>query len=157
MSQKSEYLKNWMHQHPGKAHEYYIRYKAKHPERYAINTRKAARKYIAKLTPEEKAQRSKIAAEKHKLYRQDWRLKKKYGISLTDWHNLFTRQENKCAACQTTDPGSKLGWHTDHDHNTGKLRGILCHHCNTILGRIKDNPTPLYALANYLERNAQHE
>jgi hypothetical protein len=40
----------------------------------------------------------------------------------------------------------------DHDHKTGKVRGILCHKCNIALGLIGDDPARARALANYLER-----
>lgn len=40
----------------------------------------------------------------------------------------------------------------DHDHETGKIRGLLCHACNRTLGFVKDRPDVLRALADYLER-----
>lgn len=45
---------------------------------------------------------------------------------------------------------SKMGWHTDHDHKTKKVRGILCHACNSGLGLVKEDVTRLLALAQYL-------
>ena len=44
--------------------------------------------------------------------------------------------------------------HFDHDHGTGKFRGWLCHHCNTALGLLRDDPERIKALLNYLERNS---
>ena len=41
--------------------------------------------------------------------------------------------------------------HVDHDHETGKIRGLLCHACNIVLGLVKDDPDRLRLLANYLE------
>ena len=40
----------------------------------------------------------------------------------------------------------------DHDHTTGKVRGMLCHDCNTSLGKFRDNPDILRKAADYLER-----
>src|SRR5467141_1479616 len=68
-------------------------------------------------------------AEKHASER-NCRLKKKYGISQSDWNRLFDEQDKKCAICKADNPGNRYGWNTDHDHATGLIRGILCHCCN---------------------------
>lgn len=57
-------------------------------------------------------------------------LKRKYGLTKEGWTEKFEAQGSCCAICQTKDPGSKSGWHTDHCHKTGRLRGILCYNCN---------------------------
>ena len=41
----------------------------------------------------------------------------------------------------------------DHDHKTGKVRGILCHHCNTALGSLNENPLILVRAIKYLQEN----
>lgn len=57
-----------------------------------------------------------------------------YGVSATEWTRVFTRQGSCCAICKSPEPKSSKGWHTDHDHETGRLRGILCRQCNLALG-----------------------
>lgn len=59
----------------------------------------------------------------------------------------FAMQEGRCAnpGCQSFGPGSTKGWHIDHDHQTGKVRGILCHPCNVHLGRFKEDRAILQA------------
>jgi hypothetical protein len=69
-----------------------------------------------------------------------------------DWRARFAVQNFCCAACKSDHPGSKKGWHTDHDHMTGLFRGILCQSCNLILGHAKDNPQKLIVLLEYLGR-----
>lgn len=60
-------------------------------------------------------------------------LKHKYGITLLEFQLMLFRQDNKCAICKADNPGTRYGWSVDHDHKTGKVRGVLCWHCNTIL------------------------
>jgi Recombination endonuclease VII len=66
---------------------------------------------------------------------------------------LLAVQGNKCACCPATEPGSKVGWHVDHDHKTGKVRGVLCHKCNIAIGMAEDNPFRLVALIQYLAKS----
>lgn len=75
---------------------------------------------------------------------------KKYGIDVEDWARLFEAQEGKCAACKTLLQEGKHT-HVDHDHATGKLRGLLCRGCNNALGCVHDNPMILQDLVVYLE------
>ena len=80
----------------------------------------------------------------------------KYGISLWHWDALFEAQGKRCAVCRTDDPGGvgPQGWSTDHDHATGKVRGILCCNCNHMLGNAKDDTSTLLAAVDYLIRHA---
>ena len=74
-------------------------------------------------------------------------LKYMYGITLSEWDALFEKQNKCCAICLSSHPKRKHnGWATDHDHKTGKVRGILCHQCNLNLGgydRTVNNPKAL--------------
>ncbi len=58
----------------------------------------------------------------------------KYGLTPESWTALFAGQGRKCASCGSTEPGTTWGWHTDHDHQTGRVRGILCLPCNVLAG-----------------------
>lgn len=75
--------------------------------------------------------------DKHKGYC----LKGKFGISLDDYNRMFAAQHGKCAICKSTDA---KGHHksfrlaVDHDHETKKVRGLLCSACNRLLGRIEN-------------------
>jgi Autographiviridae endonuclease VII len=57
----------------------------------------------------------------------------KKGITPEVYADLLTKQEGRCAICRTADPGRK-SWCIDHDHVTGKVRGLLCWKCNLALG-----------------------
>lgn len=52
--------------------------------------------------------------------------------------------DGRCRVCKA--PGAAL----DHNHSTGKVRGLLCHPCNRALGFADDSPRRLLALATYL-------
>ena len=80
-----------------------------------------------------------------------WRLKRDYGITLEDYKDMFERQEGVCAVCLNPSPHTRL-LAVDHDHETGKLRALLCNACNLTLGGASDNPELLRALADYIER-----
>lgn len=82
---------------------------------------------------------------------RDYNYNRVYKISAVDRDAKFEKQQRKCAVCRTDAPGSKNGWHLDHCHTTGIIRGILCHHCNLALGHAKDNPILLRQLADYID------
>jgi hypothetical protein len=56
-----------------------------------------------------------------------------------------------CEICGAA-PTAKRSLHLDHCHEKKIFRGWLCHHCNTTLGHVKDNPETLRKLARYLEQ-----
>lgn len=56
-------------------------------------------------------------------------IKMNYGLTLEEWELMFDGQGRCCAICKSTTPYGP-GWHTDHSHGTGAVRGILCFHCN---------------------------
>jgi hypothetical protein len=76
-------------------------------------------------------------------------LKYKFGITPEEQDALLVSQGSVCAICATDTP-TKVGWHTDHCHETKAVRGILCHHCNVMLGMARDNPETLLKAAEYL-------
>jgi hypothetical protein len=83
---------------------------------------------------------------------RDWSYRKKYGISLEDYNELYKYQNGLCAVCQQPpEPDKPL--HVDHDHTTGVVRGLLCSNCNKALGLLKDDSTTVRNALDYLERS----
>jgi len=88
-------------------------------------------------------------------------LKQSYGITTPERDKLLTKQDNKCACCGSpisflSKTGGGSGKHSanvDHDHFTGKVRGILCGNCNTGIGKLGDNIQGIKQALEYLERN----
>ncbi len=83
---------------------------------------------------------------------RDRYLRRKYGISLEDYNTILAHQGGKCAICRCDPPKSGRAFHVDHDHKTGRVRGLLCWTDNhDVVGRLRD-PERLRAAARYLER-----
>jgi hypothetical protein len=78
--------------------------------------------------------RKYLSANKEKA--RDWLLKK-YGLSSEKYNILLDSQFGKCAICGNDNGGKYL--HVDHDHVTGKVRGLLCSECNHGLGNFRDD------------------
>ena len=82
-------------------------------------------------------------------------LKRKYGISSSDYSLMFTQQGGCCAICKSETPKrSSTYFMVDHNHNTGAVRGLLCHPCNSAIGLLGDNISTLQAAINYLSTHA---
>lgn len=75
------------------------------------------------------------------------------GISEAEWDTQFELQGRCCAICGSKDPQDK-NWHTDHNHVTGKFRGILCKPCNIAVGWLFDSVDASKRLVEYLEKHA---
>ena len=66
---------------------------------------------------------------------------KKLGFTPELFNQMLEVQKNVCALCGTDRPGGPRNiWSADHDHKTGKARGLLCMSCNTTLGHIEGKP-----------------
>lgn len=79
-------------------------------------------------------------------------LKRYYGMTPTDYKTILAAQDGRCAICDTDDPAPHPNFCVDHDHDTGRVRGLLCNACNVGLGRFKDSPELVRKAAAYLER-----
>ena len=77
---------------------------------------------------------------------------KKLGIEnfhKEDYTALVLKQGDRCAICHKPDPVQALS--VDHDHATGKVRGLLCNNCNRGIGMLGDNSEVMAAAAAYLK------
>ncbi len=63
---------------------------------------------------------------------------RRYGLTIEQFREMLLRQENKCASCgEPVREGKGRGCaHVDHNHITGKVRGILCAGCNVGIGHL---------------------
>jgi hypothetical protein len=79
---------------------------------------------------------------------------KRYGLTESVFLEMYEQQEHKCKICGRPiaySTGNAMdSLHIDHDHETGKVRGLLCGDCNTGLGKFKDNTEILSKAIRYL-------
>ena len=82
-------------------------------------------------------------------YRRDKYLAR-YGITHDEYEKMLAAQNGVCAICQGEETKRWTHFSVDHNHETGEVRGLLCHTCNTGLGQFQDSPELLAEAANYL-------
>ena len=89
-----------------------------------------------------------VNGEKIKSYRKgyyqlnkaktaEYDLQKRYGINQAQYDELLLKQNGVCLGCGK--PPSKRKLDVDHNHTTGKVRGLLCHHCNKAQGQLGED------------------
>jgi Recombination endonuclease VII len=78
-------------------------------------------------------------------------LRHKYGLTLDPYDARVRAQGGRCAICRQLPNGMyNHRLHVDHDHTTGRVRGLLCGNCNSGLGSFKDDPLRLHSAITYL-------
>lgn len=81
---------------------------------------------------------------------RDYKYRINYGISIQDYNKIFEEQNGCCAICLKHQMEFNKNLHVDHDHNTGKIRGLLCHNCNLAIGRLQDDPVIIARALEYV-------
>jgi hypothetical protein len=106
----------------------------------------SSRKYCSDVCKESgKSQRNKTQ-----------KLKSTYGVSIEAYQEMLKDQQNRCAICARKIDGNvnskKLRAFVDHNHQTGQVRGLLCLHCNSIVGYCREDKSILLQAIQYLKR-----
>jgi len=81
-------------------------------------------------------------------------LRRLYGLSIEAYESMFRAQNGCCKICERQNLDGKRLF-VDHDHNTGTVRGLLCHHCNAGIGHFFDDPFLFQAAIKYLTENSK--
>lgn len=80
-------------------------------------------------------------------------MKNKYGLSLDDYDKLLIKQNGVCAICKHKETKKGIDFlPVDHNHKTGKVRGLLCNACNWGIGHLKDDIEILENAIKYLKQ-----
>lgn len=150
---------------PGKRQAYLAEYYQAHKE----ESRKSTAQWRLN-NPEGRKEHSRKYSQKHKVRLhekcREWRaanpervleLDLKYrlenhGMTIGDYEKLLLAQDGRCAICGVDVCELSERLCIDHNHDTGRVRGLLCRQCNWILGRTRKDPDMLSASAAYLER-----
>jgi len=80
----------------------------------------------------------------------------KFGLALDDYKRLVELQHGLCACCGQPETalnnrnGELRGLSIDHDHQTGKVRQLLCHRCNIVIGLVKEDPDLCELIRQYV-------
>jgi hypothetical protein len=72
---------------------------------------------------------------------------REYGLTWDGYQQMWWEQHEGCGICMVQEGR----FHVDHDHKTGKVRGILCQHCNYGLGHFRDSVLFLEEAIKYLK------
>lgn len=84
-------------------------------------------------------------------------IRRKYGLSPEGRKEMFEKQGGLCAICKQPETSKNMRLSVDHDHETGKIRGLLCSNCNTALGLLKESPGIAQAATDYLKSQASSD
>lgn len=94
----------------------------------------------------------RVSAKNREKYAREYLLRKRYGLTIEQFDLLVEEQMGVCPVCLGylgDDPC------IDHDHETGKVRGVLCRKCNLMLGLAGDSLDVFYGAISYLEKNGK--
>jgi len=82
-------------------------------------------------------------------------LRREYGLTEADYEAMLEAQPGLCAICREPERAASneriKRLCVDHDHDTGRVRGLLCHACNAAIGLIRGDAGTLRRAAEYLE------
>lgn len=128
--------------------------KLKKLERDALYRARNADKIKARVAANKKRWKS-LSPER----RAEYARKGAFGLESKDFQALLASQDGLCAICRkpetTVSNGKVRALSVDHDHATGRIRGLLCQRCNLAIGNLDDSPDRARAVAHYLEESSK--
>lgn len=156
-----EVARRYRENHQDRCRESDRRKKAANPEKYrelARNAQKRRRKRnLVKAADLDHRARWYGTLKAWRLNRES-HLRRMFGLTLDDYDAMLKAQDGVCAICKEQETCTRNGvvkhLAVDHDHKTGKVRGLLCQHCNQLFGHARESVAILRAAIAYLERSA---
>lgn len=114
--------------------------------------RKNPDKYLAIDRDSRKRARDRLGVDGWKTRSRNYNLLHNHGITVQAYERMLAAQNGVCAIC-CGPPRSKKGFHVDHDHSTGIIRGILCHNCNQGMNALDRFPGWCKKAADYVAKS----
>lgn len=152
-----EYQKEWKLKNKEKRINYSKNWKKNNPEKVSIGGKKWYQNHLDERKQYRMANKERTKINQKK-YGRNWKLKSKYGITLEQYNDLLKKQNGVCAICLSLETRTYKNKNivveslcVDHDHETGKIRGLLCHKCNSALGLFMESEESLEKAINYLK------
>jgi hypothetical protein len=154
-----EYQKKYREEHKKELAEKNKKYRQEHSDQilesskkyYSENKEKRLKYY--REHKKEHAEYGKKYRQEHKEkiapQRENYRLVKKYGITLAERDVMYNAQNGRCAICGEQHNVLCV----DHDHSTGKIRELLCKKCNRKLGMLEYDMDRIHVMLAYLEKH----
>ncbi len=138
-----------------KKREYYLKnksrilqYQREYREKHSTSLSNQAKEKYVKNKP-----RILKVVKMYRIRNPDVQLKSQlkllYGLSLEEYKEMLISQEGKCFICKGNNKRKRL--FVDHNHNTGKIRSLLCAACNAGIGYFKEDTSLLNKAISYLE------
>lgn len=179
---RTEYLRQYYLKNKDKIREYFNVWQSQNRDKVSLYQARCYRKHIQKRKEksrryyQENMDKAKAASAKWRVNNIDrvnsryaeWKAENRekflerkraarlalYGLTQEAFNEMLQRQNGVCAVCR--NPAGKRRLHVDHDHQSKKVRAILCTRCNCAIGLAKESPKILRDLAEYLEYHRDH-
>lgn len=109
---------------------------------------------LSNSTPEARASQKRKRMKRNAKFPRYYKgrdLKKFYKMTLEDWDRMYSEQKGLCDICKTEVENPVV----DHNHLTGKVRGLLCRTCNLGIGHLQESPEVLLSAIEYLQKHKE--
>lgn len=163
MSTKSS--RKWQKENPEKHREKQKRWRRNNPEKVILMNAEQHKKHAVKISAHRKQRYREDPEKFRKRGREYYRknpekqrarvIKRLYGLTEDDYRELLDNTMGICPICKEEFADDTVC--VDHDHKTGRIRGIICHRCNLSLGRFDDNIRLILNAIRYLRKGKNIE
>lgn len=143
-----ESVKKWRAEHPEQVSEYMREYGRQWYQENKEKRRESSRKWRAANPDKVREQKKRWKESGGVRYSA---IKSNYGISKEEYDHIFEAQGGRCAICGIHQDDHFRLLSVDHDHKTGKVRGLLCGQCNAGMGNLRDDIHILQSAIQYLQ------